>query len=198
MIHFIHGIHTKDPYKNIGKLEPYFWAKGYNSTLVHNYGYVLAVGTRFNNPGRAKTIGNHILPHDIIVGHSNGCLIAWMISNEKPVEGLVLINPALDDDIKFSDRINWIHVYYNHTDGAVPWANIFRFNHPMGDMGHDGYKGQDKRVLNIDCCNSHRDTLPCVDGHSAIFSGLNLVPWANQIVKNVEAYAYVDRSARTP
>lgn len=180
MIHFIHGIHTSDPAVSVGKLAPFFEEAGF-STKVHKYGYAWAIGTRFMNNGRAKEIGKFVQPEDIIVGHSNGGCLAWMIANQQPVKGLILINPALDDDAVFDTRLQWVDVYFNHTDGAVPWANIF-VGHPFGDMGQEGYTGQDKKVTNINCCNGHKDLLPCVDGHSAIFKEPNLTPWAGFMI----------------
>ena len=191
MIHFIHGIHVNDPYQSVGTLEPYFNMKGFG-TKVHNYGYAWATGTRFSNPKRAKILGSFVNPNDIIVGHSNGATLAWMIANQQPIRGIVLINPALDDDAKFDKQLEFIDVYYNHTDSAVPWASLLQFNHPWGDMGHEGYTGMDNRVTNIDCCNGYGAMLPCVDGHSAIFHGQNLEPWANFMVNRC-----VDHLSRT-
>ena len=181
-IHLIHGIHTSDPFKSIGKFYFLIQQTGF-AAYLHNYGYITALMHRFTNPLNVPKITQWIRPNDIIIGHSNGCTLAHMVSKLQPVQGLVLINPALNDNIVFDKRIQFIHVYFNHSDGAVPWADLW-VHDIWGDMGRDGYKGSDERVTQFDCC-SDKQELPCVDGHSAFFKEPCWTPWSNFLLKNV-------------
>ena len=110
---------------------------------------------------------------DIIVGHSNGCAIAYdLLMTGVLCRGLVLINGALRRDIQLPTGLDFCHIYYNAGDtitelaafGAA--ANLVDQN--WGSMGHFGYLGNDPRVLNTDCGNTAG--MPVVSGHSAIFS----------------------------
>lgn len=188
MIHLIHGIHPSQPGGTISKLIPHL---GNNMFMMHSYGSAYAVTARFLNPGRAKKIAEFVASDDIIIGHSNGCAIAHLIQKKRPVYGLVLINPALDSDAKF-DRVNWVHVYHNWGDEAVPLSNIL-FAHPWGDMGQRGYTGADSRVTNFDGCDKSEIVLPCLDGHSDFFEPGKIESWSNFMLRNIEN-AYAGRS----
>lgn len=187
-IHFIHGIHPSQPGGTVAKLVPYFNAGqtwGLYNLKVHEYGAAYAVTSRFLNPGRAEYISQSVDPGDVIIAHSNGCSITNLIGKYRTPGQVYLINPALDDDTEFSAGLGEIYVLYNSGDKAVPWAKIL-FHHPWGDMGRDGYKGNDKRVRNIDCGNSIG--LPRLSGHSALFAPGNIGPWAAYIRDQINDY----------
>lgn len=189
IVHLIHGIHPKQPGGTVGKLFPYF--SPHFPTMSHEYGSAYALTARFLNPGRAKGIGEWVTGSDILVGHSNGCAIAHKIQQDQKVHGLVLINPALDADIQFH-KVDWVHVYYNYGDEAVPLSK-FLFAHPWGDMGQRGYTGEDPRVTNFNCCDKSEIVLPCVDGHSDLFEPGKIEAWSEFMIgniKNVNAYRF--------
>lgn len=189
-VHLIHGIHADQPGGTVAKLEPYFTEQGYE-VVVHNYGYAYALTARLLNPHRATHIAQFIAPDDIIVGHSNGCTLAWMITTgyegmfatvpSRSCKGLVLVNAALDNDIDFHN-VDWVHCYYNDGDEAVDLSNIF-YKHPWGSLGRYGYKGKDTFVSNIDCADE--PMLPTVDGHSALFYPPCIEAWGPYIVNKV-------------
>lgn len=195
-IHLIHGIHTDEKDDTVAKLAPYLWETTGIPVVYHRYGYALAITSRFLNPGRAKKIAKDVGPHDILVGHSNGCTLAWMIATEyyKKVHGMafinptftggaVLINPALDSDKEFPEGMAFVHVYYNEDDGAVPWSKLL-WAHPWGDMGQVGYEGSNPIVKNFDC--KRVDGMPQVRGHSAIFEDKNLQAWGPFIGQQIQ------------
>lgn len=167
-VHLVPGIHTSDPYENIGKLKVYFHDAGFEDVVVHSYGFLLFFLARFKNPGIAERMKKFVKPGDIIVGYSNGALIGKMIADDGiRLGGLVLINPAIDQDVRFPKNVPWIHVYYNDGDDMVALSSILPF-HPWGDMGRVGYRGPwDGRVRKF---NFGRG-VPKTDGHSDIFDG---------------------------
>ena len=156
----------------MGKLEKYF--DDYE-VLVHNYGYALALTARFLNPNRAEKISKVVDPDDVLVGHSNGCTIASMIEKKQPVQGLILINAALDTDTEFKNS-EWVDIYFNRGDEVVHWSKIF-IAHPWGEMGKVG-DGDKPHVTNIDCG-------PDTWGHSALFDDKNLPFWGPFIAGRV-------------
>lgn len=175
-VHIIHGINTKNPFDNVGKLASYFTSAGY-TVVVHTYGRIHFWEPRFVNDNIALAIGANVAPEDVLVGHSNGCdIIRRIADNGVKFKGAILINPALNKDTKFANCIDWIHVYHNKKDSAVAISRLLLF-HPWGAMGRDGYTGKDLRVHNINC-------YPSVKGHSAIFNQLDT--WAPKIIKNME------------
>ncbi len=183
-VHLIHGIHTSQPGGTIAKLEPFFKFVGFE-TVVHNYGYAYALTARIINPFRAIRLATKIDDGDILVGHSNGCTLAWTIANKyRKNLGLVYINPALDDDAESDAR--WVNVYYNGGDEVVHWSKLL-LAHPWGEMGRVGYTGvEDDDVWNVDC-GSDAYNLFKVWGHSELFQEPAISYWGNRIVADVMA-----------
>lgn len=191
-IHLVHGLHAEQPGGTVVKLEPYFRDAGYD-VVVHNYGYAAAATARFLNPIRARRLAKYISPDDVIVGHSNGCALAWMITSgydgwlsdvpPTPCTGLVLVNGALDTDVEFHN-VKWVHVYHNAGDETVDLSN-FMFKHPWGALGKYGYQGEDARVTNIDTGGTAH--MPKVWGHSAIFYPPCADSWGKYIETKVTA-----------
>lgn len=187
MIHLIHGIHPSQKGGTVAKLVPYLMQRGYK-IMVHEYGLALAITARFLNGRRAKKIGKSVKYGDIIVGHSNGCAIAHLIQQERFVSGIIMINPALEEDAEFN-KVNWVHVYHNKGDNAVHWSELL-VAHPWGEMGRTGYIGFDSRVVNFD--GKAIKTLPRLDGHSAFFDEANIGPWSSFMMDRMED-AYTSR-----
>ncbi len=179
-VHIMHGIHVSEPKGGVGKLEEYFHAGGFSEVVVHRYGHIFAFQTRWKNPKLAEQYCGEVLAGDIVVGHSNGCTLWWMISQmNAPIAGAILINPALDNDKALAPQVPWVDVYHNEGDSAVSLSRLLLW-HPWGDQGKIGFTGDDPRYQNIDCGKSE----PRVDGHSAIFKDENLHIWGPRIVEN--------------
>jgi pimeloyl-ACP methyl ester carboxylesterase len=185
-IHLLHGIHTEEGDNTVANLSPHLSVSTNLSVIYHRYGYASAFTTRALNPLRAETLAREVSPGDIAVGHSNGACLIWMMAKDYGCRfsGVVLINPALDEDKGFSKESvsHFIHVYYNGGDKAVSWAEFF-FGHPWGQMGKIGYTGNDDRVRNYDCFGNDHDKPAW--GHSDIFTKLNYWgPFIGKQIKN--------------
>lgn len=188
-IHLLHGIHTSEGDSNVSKLIAYLSEGTGLEVRYHQYGYAYALLTRFQNPGRAEKIAKEVKTGDIVVGHSNGATIAYLMIKNCGVrpDGLVLINPALDVDIKFPKAFLWADIYHNMDDAAVSMAELFFFKHPWGAMGQWGYSGaSDGRVTNIDC--QAVPGMPRVAGHSAIFQPWLLSKWGPYMAARINAH----------
>lgn len=184
-VHLIHGIHEHGDGGNTAKLKPFFEKAGFK-VVVHDYGYARALFTRIANPWRVRKIAKHVKPDDILVGHSNGCTISWMLQRKRQVRGCVFINPALDEDVAFAGTA-WVDVYFNRNDEIVALSESWGFwdliKHPWGEMGKIGYVGPDRRVTNIDCQKTRG--MPRLHGHSDFFSKRKLPKWAGYLVRRV-------------
>lgn len=181
----LHGIEGERRGAGISLLKPYFEAKGFSVALPH-YGALPLFGLGLSaliNPRVADTLSNYVCENDILVGHSNGATISYLVSLKKRVRGCVFINPALDpEDLPASD---FTHVYFNRGDWIVRASALVPFN-DWGCMGACGYIGLPQyRVHNFDC-GAPTANLPRINGHSTIFRAENLSAWGPVIVSNVK------------
>ena len=136
-ITIVHGIHTNDNEVWMDYLVARFQHHGWDARKW-TYGYALALTTRWQNPGRAKTLAAMIRPGEVVLGHSNGGCLAWMAAElGAPIGGAILLNPALDADKVMAPQVPWVNLYTNKYDEAVPWAGLF-IGHPWGAQGRDG------------------------------------------------------------
>lgn len=156
------------------------------------YGDILALQTRMKNPGIARRLAKLVEPGDVLLGHSNGgavCIRALL--EGAPARGLVVLNGALEPDIEFPKQLDFVHVYWNPEDAAVPLTEvpIFRrvfFDPLWGEMGRVGYTGKDPRcAVNLNC--ERCDGMPCVAGHGAIIDPANYETWGVGIGRRVAA-----------
>jgi hypothetical protein len=175
-VFLIHGFNVSDGGKNTTDgLMPHIARSGWKPVQI-DYGWFGLIQVRLCNGGVAETIKAAARRGDIGIGHSNGCAILMEACQRgAQLTGLVLINPALDEDCKVPAQVRWIHVYHNREDSPVKWSRILLL-HPWGAMGRHGYQGSDDRYLNVDC-------YPDVQGHSDIFKKLDR--WGPKIVKNI-------------
>ena len=180
--HILHGIHVTDPSGSVGKLKPYFEEVGFEQVIVHSYGYIFALSilpnaARWKNPKIVEKILPQIEDGDIVVGHSNGGTVAWMLAERgAPFCGAVLINPALDADAALAPQVKWAQVYHNEGDGVVWWSK-FLISHPWGEQGRVGYTGSRKGYTNFDTKTEN----PPATGHLGIFTKENFPIWAPRI-----------------
>lgn len=179
----IHGIQGEGPEMYLTRLANYFQEMGFE-VVIPRYGTLDLLGVSISawaNERIAASLGSFVQPSDILLGHSNGGTICYMIAKTMRVRGCILINPALD-----SERIpnaEFTHVYYNSADWVVRASAFVPFNN-WGAMGSLGYTGGPRPdITNIDCGNPPYDDLPRLSGHSAIFKGPNLAPWARYMAR---------------
>ncbi len=140
--HFVHGFNVSDGGTGTtDTLIPYF--EPAFKVVQHDYGWLGLLGTRFCNRGIATQVAAQASRDDVGVGHSNGCAILAMAADMgAPFRGLVLINPALDEDWVFPSQLRWVHVYYNQGDRPVPTTLAVGCHGPVGtgDRRSPGYR----------------------------------------------------------
>jgi pimeloyl-ACP methyl ester carboxylesterase len=201
----IHGYNVKNPQDTVAHFRSHFESL---DCLVEslNYGYVklpLTLITR--NPKTAarldarcrywKAKGKRV----IVVGHSNGCAIAYLSAekHKSPIDVALYVNPALTKDKLPCPGARSTYILHNEGDFAVKlgkWLSWLSpktstLHRPWGAMGRVGYRGNPRRsIFNIDCYNTyyppHR-----ADGHSAVFTEKNREFWLPMATK----FAYYER-----
>ena len=157
MCYLIHGIKTQDAERSTISFLQYLLT-GFRTKIV-DYGYVPAIAApiiSLLNRCVVKKLADQIRPRQILIGHSNGCAVAYALSNKMPVHGLVLINPALDCDVKFNSGLKFVHVYWSKKD-RVTWLSKFVPFSQWGSMGTEGYTGDDPRVKQWEMDVTHTD-----------------------------------------
>lgn len=164
----IHGFNTWDRgAKTTDTLKPFLEASGVRVVEL-DYRWTGLIGARRINPKMAKKVKGLVAHYKalkyrvIVIGHSNGAAIAYLASKDSMMyetpDALALINPALDKHIKFGKWLDLVLVFYSHNDKVTPWAKRLSkiipkrwFDaRPWGEMGTEGYIGEDDRVNNID------------------------------------------------
>ena len=179
MIHLIHGIYT-EPTSPVKGLIPYLTAAGWK-VRYPEYGYETALETKIINQMLTGTIAAYVQPDDILIGHSNGCALAYSIMQTGiKVAGAVFINGALENNFVRPPGCPWIDVYFNQGDEvtrAAALAERLGIVSPVwGELGHSGYIGKDAMGASIDCYRTAGE--PVVDGHSDFFTPSKLQAWA--------------------
>lgn len=149
-IHLIHGFNVRDGGRGtIAKLGPYAESAGFEQRLF-SYGWLGLMGVWFLNPRIVKQLIHRIMPGDIGIAHSNGCVLLLMAAiRGAPFKLLIYVNPALNSNAPPPPvYVEAIHVYHNDGDLVVklaawlwalaPWAPL---GDPLwGDMGARGYQ----------------------------------------------------------
>lgn len=164
------------------RLAPSFRSAGF-CIVIPTYGFLpaLLLGLiPWLDARIAETMAAFIVPNDILVGHSNGATLAYLVSQRIKVRGTVLINPALDTD-RVPNAL-FTHVYFNEGDIVtrlsrwLPW-------HPWGAMGGYGYSGMDPRVMNVNQAQPPKG-LPKLWGHSDVFAVGKCRVWARYMAES--------------
>lgn len=177
----IHGANFTDADKSKFRMLARGFIANNFEVVIPSYGFLPAVLIglfSFIDNRIANTISSFVHEDDILVGHSNGGTLAYLISKKIKVRGVILINPALEPDLV--PNADFVHVYFTPDDVPTRLSAIVPFS-IWGNMGAKGYLGTDARVRNIDESNPPLRTLPPLHGHSEIFEPANIRPWANYI-----------------
>jgi hypothetical protein len=157
-----------------------------------DYGYELAIETRVINGMIEGTLLPYIKPGDVLIGHSNGCAIAYhLMLLGAPAEGAVFINGALETAIGRPGSCEWIDVYWNAGDDiteiAEIGADLHLYDSIWGELGHSGYIGFDPKITNINC--GATAGLPAVSGHSDFFTPDKLKVWGPYLANRLKAHS---------
>lgn len=196
MIHLIHGIHYEPTSEVIG-LIPYLTAAGFE-VAYPNYGYEMALETRIINPMLQGSLLPYIRSGDILIGHSNGCAIAYALMQAgAPAAGAVFINGALETTITRPGSCKFIDVYFNPGDDITVAARIaadIGIVSPIwGELGHSGYSGNDPAICDFNC--GHTPSMPVVAGHSDFFTPSKLAAWAPFLAKRLKDHTCAQPSS---
>lgn len=146
-----------------------------------DYGYELAIETRIINGMIEGTLLHYIKPGDILIGHSNGCAIAYhLLLMGAPACGAVFINGALETSIiRPGAQCGFIDVYWNPGDDVTEIARVGQelgiYDELWGELGHTGYTGKDPNISNFNC--GATKGMPIVSGHSDFFTPTKLAAW---------------------
>lgn len=181
----IHGAsyRKKERATNMRRFAPAFRACGF-CVVIPTYGFLpaLLLGLiPWLDKRIAETLAGFIEPNDILVGHSNGGTLAYLISKRVKIRGAVLINAALDTNAV--PVAAFTHVYFNKGDVITRLSKLIPCS-PWGSMGGVGYIGNDPRVTNFNC-SFPPVGLPILDGHSDIFSVRKCRAWARFMAESV-------------
>lgn len=177
----IHGVRVRKKNRNIHKLAAAFRAAGF-CVVIPRYGYLpaLLVGLfQWLDRRIADSMSAFIEDDDILLGHSNGGSLVYLISQERIIKGAILVNAALESDI--IPNAKFVHVYYN-TGDIVTRLSAFLPFHVWGSMGSIGYTGNDPRVISMDQGNPPAG-LPPLKGHSDIFRLEHVRPWSRYMAE---------------
>jgi len=191
MIHLLHGIRTGGP-SPIEGLIPYL--TGFE-VAYPDYGFVWELETRIVNSAIVGTLLPYVKASDILIGHSNGCAIAYEMMQRAPqVAGAVFINAALETNIVRPPSCPWIDVYFNPGDQITELAQIGAavgvVDRDWGQMGHAGYSGTDINITNINC--GEQRNMPIVSGHSDFFTDRNLASWGPYLATRIQEHVSHD------
>ena len=190
-VHLIHGFNVTDGGKGtVGHLSVLFQALGYDVKL-HDYGWTGPFLLRFTNDSVVDKLKSIIKPEDHIVGHSNGCYIAYdLIEAGVECKSVVCIQPALRRDTVWGNGVKNVLCIYNDEDWAVRagkwWRYVTYLNpwswfqpHSWGAAGYFGFTTHDKRITHWKS-NDKVWGIPA-SGHSEIFKPKQFGFWGNKI-----------------
>lgn len=178
---FLHGLKTRRNDRRLHRIASHFFREGFTPVIPY-YGYIpmLFAGiVGWVDRRLADSLSSFIEEDDILVGHSNGGTLVFLISQRVRIRGAVLINPALESDL--APKAAFVHVYFNAGDLVTRLSALIPFN-IWGDMGATGYRGSEEYVTSIDQANPP-PMLPALDGHSDIFEPRKLRPWSRYMAR---------------
>lgn len=168
----VHGVNVTDGGAgSIDRLGPYLKAAGWR---VGQFDYGWRIVTHaWGNPEFARRLASMAGPDDIIVGHSNGCVIGdraswlpWFLP-----ERMFYINPALDVHRAPGPGVKSLTVFHSWDDVATLLARFVPGSR-WGSMGRDGYRGKDPRITNVELHELLHAGAADV-GHSGAFARIN-------------------------
>lgn len=185
--HLIHGFNVSDGGNaSIGRLLPFF-DRDDDTAIMHAYGWVGLIRLRWRNAKVTRRILPEVQDGDVLIGHSNGCLICWELVEAGARPGLVIcVQPAMRRDTDWPPHVP-VLCLYNKRDWAVTlgrvWgrlvsvANPFKGMHGWGSAGRHGFTAGQSHVENWDT-----DIEPTpARGHSAVFHPPCLRWWAPRL-----------------
>lgn len=173
---FLHGLQTSKRDRRLHRLASAFHREGF-CVFLPTYGYIpffFGGIAQWLDRRIADSLAVFIDDDDILVGHSNGATIIYMIAKRVRIKGAILINAALEPNL--APEASFVHVYFNEGDWVTRLAALLPV-HLWGEMGATGYTGEQENVLSINQ-GEPPTGLPALSGHSDIFKSSHLRPWS--------------------
>lgn len=168
-VHFIHGFNVTDGGEGtLGNLMDSLTLQGYDC-ILHDIGFINLISLRCKNSEISKNLAKQVKKGDIIVGHSNGCLIAHMTTMILANKGIypravVTINAAMRRDT------HWLKDFYilnlhSSKDWIVQlgriWGRLMSLGglapHGWGAAGRYGFTSGHPKLTNWDTAMGYWD-----------------------------------------
>lgn len=193
--HLIHGFNVSDGGRgSIGRLAPFLC-----DPVPHNYGWTFLFRLRWVNANAVASMLPSIRPGDVLVAHSNGCLIAWqLVKMGAPVAAVVCIQPALRRDTHWPSHVpvlccrnddDWIVSLGRVWGRFISVTNPWKDRHGWGAAGRFGFTSGQPNVTNWDTGSLPFPAL----GHSGLFKAPALWHWAPLINHWIEEVTHGER-----
>lgn len=159
-VHLIHGAFVPSDSRggSLRHLKDFF---GSWDRRFHVYGWRGPVSVALTNWATAREIVDQVADGDIMVAHSNGCLLAWMVCNLMAKKGraptaVVCIAPAMRQDTEWPEGDYRVLCIHNPADWVVElgrvfgrlWEHCLPIPHGWGSAGRLGFTRPDTRVSN--------------------------------------------------
>ncbi len=175
-------------------------AKQVNRNISKHLAQPVHASIKLNNDQSWQTYPTGQI-YSTAIAHSNGCAVVCEAAQlGAKFRRVLLINPALPVDYKFSDNIGEVMVVHTAHDKVTKAARLAKkipflrwFVPPAwGAMGTYGSIGDNRtnRVFNYDLTKY-------LDGHSALFEHDIIQVWGRFLVEHLtNTYSYYDRTRR--
>lgn len=133
----VHGIRSNGV-RNIYRLQPWLQSAGYEvvrAGLPIRY----AVAVRWRWKTDVKLLADIVRDGDVVVGHSYGGALTYLVAQQRRLRAAFLFNPALDRDVDTSQMLGNPPTWCLHSrDDAVVWWSALLPGHIFGRAGHSG------------------------------------------------------------
>ncbi len=199
-VHFIHGFNITDGGEGtLGTLMDSLDLKGYE-TVLHDLGYIGLILLRCKNARLAEKIAEQVGENDVIVAHSNGCLITYKIVKILAKKGIhpkvvVTINAAMRRDAEWPEEIYILNLYSSKDFivllGSI-WARLMSFGglftHGWGAAGRYGFTTEHSKLTNWDTAKWHWEEP--TEGHSDLMEPDAVNYWSDKIEEYLTPILY--------
>lgn|SRR5690554_1246042 len=185
----LHGFNVRDGGKDtVARLEPYLPGP----EILAPYGWVGLLRLRCVNADVIQDLARMVKPGDVVVGHSNGCLIAYELAKRVPLSAVICINPALRRDARWPEHLR-VLCLHNSKDWVVQlgrmWARLTSYGglypHGWGAAGRYGFTAGQPNVLNLDTAQNYWPRP--AKGHSGLFKDRDTVAfWGGVMARWLE------------
>ena len=155
----IHGFNDRSAgAKNIDLMKPYLESLGYKvDTDSADYGWIGLIGVRLRKHKAVMRIVNAMEDENtrMVMTYSNGANYAMKALKLLWRNDMVVFHcsPALIKRATFPSSVHKAHVFFTKSDWAVKFSTLarwLRLTPGWGNMGSEGYVGEDPRIENHD------------------------------------------------